>query len=61
MRLHNNIRHIQLFLIIGGWSWVVVESKSFDLSIEESEERLQGVIMDKEEGFQLGLSLGSKV
>ena len=44
----------------GGKSWFAVESKTFEISIEETRDKLRGVIMERSKGFSSWIKFGEK-
>nr|CAN79200.1 hypothetical protein VITISV_034334 [Vitis vinifera] len=44
----------------GGKSWFAVESKTFEISIEETRGKLRGVILERSKGFSSWIKFGAK-
>ena len=44
----------------GGKSWFAVESKTFEISIEETRGKLRGVILERSKGFSSWIKFGEK-
>ena len=44
----------------GGKSWFAVESKTFEISIEEIQGKLRGVILERSKGFSSSIKFGKK-
>ena len=44
----------------GGKSWFAVESKTFEISIEEIRGKLRGVILERSKGFSSWIKFGAK-